>query len=85
MNKDPFTKNIALMTYLIVLGAEFPCRIIFHSFCSNWFKLVSAQPPNSQTFRKNKDIDITIIKIFGPNISSSFNMMMSTALKDTLR
>jgi hypothetical protein len=30
-----------------------------------------------------KDIVVTIIKIFGPNISSSFDMMMSTALKDT--
>ena len=28
---------------------------------------------------------VTIIKIFGPNISSSFLMMMSTALKDTRR
>jgi hypothetical protein len=32
-----------------------------------------------------KDIVVTIIKIFGPNISSSFDMMMSTALKDTRR
>ena len=46
-----------LMTYVPVLGAEqfyFPCRVMFDSFCSNWFKLVSAQPPNSQTFRRKK-------------------------------
>ena len=96
INKDPFTNKdslahylsyATLVTYVPVLGAEqfyFPCRVIFKGFCSNWFKLVSAQAQNSQTFNQ-KDIVVTIIKIFGPTISSSFDIMMSTALKDTRR
>ena len=94
--KNLFTKKNSLAHYLLytilmtnvsVLGAEqfqFPFRVIFDSFCSNWFKLVSAQSPNSQTSRHKKDIVVSI-KIFGPNISSSFDMIMSTALKDTRR
>ena len=32
-----------------------------------------------------REIVVSIIKIFGPNISSSFDMMMFTAVKDTRR
>ena len=74
-----------LKAYVFVLGAEqfqFPCSVIFDSFCSNWFKPVSAQPPIAKPSDK-KNIVFSIIKILGPNISSSFNMMMSNALKDT--
>jgi len=48
----------------------------------NWFllSLQTAKPSD-----KKKYIVVTIIKIFGPNISSSFDMMMSTSLKDTRR
>ena len=43
------------MTYVPVLGAILVSVLgNFDSFCSNWFKLVSAQPPNSQTFRQKK-------------------------------
>ena len=46
---------VTLVTCVPVLGAEqfqFPCRFVFNSFCSNWFKLVIAYPQNSQTFRQ---------------------------------
>ena len=58
-----------------VFGAEqfqFPCRVIFDNFCSNWFKLVFAHPPNSQTFN-NKNIVVSIIKTCWWNISSFFD------------
>ena len=45
------------MIYLPVLRAEqfqFPCKVIFSDFRSNWFNLVSANPPNSQTFNKKE-------------------------------
>ena len=68
--KNPFQKSFAhyatLVTYVPVSGAEqfwVPCKVMFDSFCSNRFKLVSAQPPNSQTFRQKKDIVVSIIKI----------------------
>ena len=54
-NRDLYTKKnrlahylsyATLVTYVPVLGDEqFPFRVIFGSFCSNWFKLVSAQLP----------------------------------------
>ena len=35
------------------------CRVIFDGFGSNWFKLVSAQPPNSQIFYQKKILYFT--------------------------
>ena len=46
-----------LGTYLpVFLGQaiEVSVQDIFYDFCLNWFKLVSAQPPNSQTFNQKK-------------------------------
>ena len=74
------------MTYVPVLGAEqfqFPCRVIFESFCSNWFKLVSAQPPNSQAFRQKKKVVVTVFKIERLKISSALDLIMAALLKDT--
>ena len=47
----------------------------------NWFllSLQTAKPADK------KDIVVSIIKILGMNISSSFDMTMSTAVKDTRR
>ena len=48
-----------LVKYVPVLWAEqfqFPCRVFFDGFCSNWFKLVFAYPPNSQTFNQKKKL-----------------------------
>ena len=45
----------------------------------NWF-LLSLQTAKPST---KKDMVDSIIKFFGPNISSFFDMIMPTALKDT--
>ena len=36
-----------------------PYGVISDGFCSNWFKLISAQPPNSQTFNQKKILTST--------------------------
>jgi hypothetical protein len=38
-----------------------------------------------QNIETKIDMVVSIIKIFGPTISSCFDMMMSTVLKDTWR
>ena len=38
---------------------KFLCKVIFYCFCSNWFKLVSAQPLNSKTFNQKKVLLLT--------------------------
>ena len=51
------------MTCVPVLGDEqfqFPLRVIFGDFCSNWFKLVTAKQPNSQPKKK---VVVTLFKI----------------------
>ena len=45
------------MTYAPDLRAEqfqFACRVMFGQFCSKWFKLVSPNPPNSQTLNQKE-------------------------------
>ena len=51
----PFICHDTLMTCVPVLEDEqfkFPWRVILANFCSNWFKLVSANPPNSKTLKQ---------------------------------
>ena len=57
-----------LMTYVPVLGFDqfqFPCTVIFGDFYSNWFKLVSANPPNSQTFNQKRKLLLRSSRFFG--------------------
>ena len=54
-----FIWHDTLMTFVPVLGDEhfqFLWSVIFGNFCSNWFKLVSANPPNSQTFKQKRKL-----------------------------
>ena len=73
-----YLSNATLVIYVPVLGTaqfQFPCRVIF-----DWFKLVSAHPPNSQPFKQKKCIIIAITKSFGSDIYSPFDVIMVTAL-----
>ena len=72
------------MTNVPVLGAEqfqFPCRVLFDSFCLKWFKLVSSQP-NLQPKRK---VIVTDFKFVELKNSYFFHIMMAASLKDTQR
>ena len=53
-----------LVTYVPVFGAE--------QFCSNWFKLVSAHPPHSQTINQKRKL-----------CCCSQDFLMSASLKGT--
>ena len=77
-----------LMTNVPVLGAEqfqFPWRVIFGDFCSNWFKLVSSNPPDSQAPNQKRKLFFTVFNIERLKISFTFDLIMATLLKDTRR
>ena len=63
----PFATYDTLLTCVPVLGDEFPWRVIFGDFCSNWYQLVFANPPNSQTLSKKQKWfqDWCVEQIFG--------------------
>ena len=72
------------LRHFLYLGAEqfqFSCRVIFDSFCLNWFKLVSSQP-NLQLKKKVIVADFKFVDLI---TSYFFHIMMAASLKDTRR
>ena len=91
-HKDHFPKKIAL-PIIFHMPPWWPMYLDLglsnSSFCAGLFSTVSAQTGlnwfllSIQTAKSStkKNIYVTVFKIFGPNISSSYEMMMSTALR----
>ena len=82
---NPYATLVILLPVLGVELFQFLCKVVFNGFCSNWFKLVLAHPPNSQNFNQKKIFFFFYHKIFGFDISSFYDMIVCTALKDTQR
>ena len=77
-----------LVTYVPVLWDEqflFPYRVIFNGLCSNWLKLVSANPPDSQTLNQKRKLFFTVFKIERLQMCLFLYLIMAALLKDTQR
>ena len=59
-------------------------QVNFRLFRSKWFKLVSVNPPNSQTFIQKRNLLLWfVLKILGLNISLALDFIMAALLKGT--
>ena len=74
-----------LMTCAPVLVDEqiqFPWRVVFGNFCSNWFKMVSANPANSQTLNQKRKLLLLFSRLMGWKLVWPWSLPL---LKDTQR